>query len=245
MNTESLTSIGISEKAAKVYLAGLTLGTTSVQELSRKTRIKRSTVYLQLDELFERGLFERVVLNNKQYYRAVEPTAIEDQLKKSLSTLQAAMSDMMALPAMTPGKPQVRVFEGAEGVKRVYEEMQHANSWRVWSNLGKIYPLFGDTYEKITEAVRHYGIGVREITTDTKETRRYQRLLAKMAGPTYTVRFATVEGLENDTIIYGNVVAIFRIHEFNTFVVRIEDKTIADSMKAMFEMAWKSAKLFK
>jgi hypothetical protein len=29
------------------------------------------------------------------------------------------------------------------------------------------------------------------------------------------------------------------------FVVRIEDPTIADSMRAMFEMAWKTARPFK
>ena len=73
MKTDSLTSVGISEKAAKIYLAGLALGTTSVQELARKTGLKRPTVYLHIDELLKQGLFETVSLNNKRYYRAAEP----------------------------------------------------------------------------------------------------------------------------------------------------------------------------
>jgi len=49
----------------------------------------------------------------------------------------------------------------------------------------------------------------------------------------------------NDSFIYDNVVALFRIQQNNLFVVRIEDPTIAATMKTLFEMAWQSAKPFK
>ena len=245
MRTDLLASMGISEKAAKIYLTGLTLGTTSVQELARKTRIKRPTVYLQIDELLKRGLFEKVSLNNKQYYRPVEPQILETHVKKNLAALQDAMPELLALQTDTRGKPQVRILEGEDGIKQIYGEMKEASSWRIWSNLAKIYPLFGDTYAEISNAVRRNGIGVREIIADNKESRRYSRLLKEIAGPTYSARLATVEGLANDTIVYGNVVAIFRLHEFNMFVVRIEDQSIAESMKALFDMAWKATKAFK
>ncbi len=95
------------------------------------------------------------------------------------------------------------------------------------------------------EAVREHGIGAREIIADTKESRRYSKVIAKVSGPTYSARTATVEGIENDTIIYGNVVALFRLSGLNMFVVRIEDATIAETMRAVFEMAWKTAKPLK
>ena len=85
----------------------------------------------------------------------------------------------------------------------------------------------------------------REIIADTREAKRYARFIARMCGPTYLARLATVEGLANDTIVYGNVVALFRLHKHNLFVVRIEDKTIAESMRSLFDMTWKSAKPFR
>jgi len=245
MKVSVLTSLGINEKAAKVYLAGLALGTTSVQELARKTGLKRPTVYLHIDELVKQGLFEIVSLNNKRHYRAAEPAVLESRLKKNLSTLQSELPELVALRANTMGKPQVSVLEGEEGVKRVYEEMKKANSLRVWSNMTAIHAPLQEIYLELAETVKENGIGAREIIADTKEAQRYSRLVAKIAGPTYTTRLATAEGLANDTVVCANVVAIFRLHELNMFVVRIEDKTIADSMKALFDMAWKSAKAFR
>jgi sugar-specific transcriptional regulator TrmB len=246
MDTKALASLGIGEKSAKVYLAGLALGTTSVQDLARKSGLKRPTVYLHLDELVKQGLFEHVSINNKKYYRAVEPRVLEDRLKQNLASLQREMPSLLALRADTMGKPQVQNFEGKEGMQQMYEEMKKAHSLRIWSNMGaEAVGPFHDTYMELAESIKKNGVNVREIIADNKEAKRYARLVAKVAGPSYTRRTATVEGLENDTVIYDNVVAIFRLHGLNMFVVRIEDPTIAESMRAMFEMAWKTARPFK
>jgi sugar-specific transcriptional regulator TrmB len=245
MNIKSLAAMGVGEKSAKVYLAGLALGTTSVQELARKSGLKRPTVYLHLDELVKQGLFEHVSLNTKKYYRAVEPQVLEERLKKSLAHLQHEMPQLLAMRADTMGRPQVQVFEGEEGIRRVYDEIKQARSARFWSNLGGIYAPFHNTYMEMSEEMAHRGANVREIIADNKETRRYSRLLYKVMGPSYTARTATVEGIENDTVIYDNVVAIFRLQGLNMFVVRIEDPTIADTMRAVFDMAWKTARPFK
>ena len=243
---ELLTSLGISEKAAKIYLAGLTLGTTSVQDIARKTGLKRPTVYVHIDELIKQGLFETVSLNNKQYYRAEDPHILEARLKKSLSQFQSAIPELLESQANTLGRPQVVVYDGEKGIRRVYKEIENANSLRVWSNMTTaVYTPLHEINLELTEAVKENGVGVKEIIADTKEAKRYSRFIARMCGPTYSARTSIIEGLANDSIIYGNVVALFRLHELNLFVVRIEDKTIADSMRALFDMAWKTAKPFK
>ncbi|OGG52855.1 hypothetical protein A3C20_00440 [Candidatus Kaiserbacteria bacterium RIFCSPHIGHO2_02_FULL_55_25] len=245
MDCKQLEFTGTSEKAAKIYLAALSLGTTSVQELAQKTSIKRPTVYLHVDELIAQGLFEKISINKKHFYRAADPRVLEERLKNGLSAIQKVMPEFEALKARTPGKPQIVVYEGVEGIRNIYREVKKSNSFRVWSNVGEYYAPFHDVYMEVAESVKQNGIGVREIIADTKESRRYSRLVAKMCGPTYVARTATVEGFSNDAIIFGNIVALFRLSEHNMFVVRIEDKTIADSMKALFDMAWKSAKAFR
>ncbi len=246
MDTKALAGMGVSQKAAQVYVAGVALGTTSVQELARKSGLKRPTVYLHIDELVKEGLFEVVSVHKKKYYRAAEPRVLEERLKKNLASLQAELPALAAMRADTMGRPQVQVFEGEEGVKSVYEEIKRARSARVWSNISiaQAAPFHND-YMDLSEAVRKNAIGVREIIADSKEAKNYARLVAKVSGPSYSVRTATVEGLANDTIVYDNVVALFRLHGLNMFVVRIEDPTMADSMRAMFEMAWKTARPFR
>ncbi len=243
MNYEAFKSIGLDEKAAKIYLSVVGLGTTSVQEIALKTGIKRPTVYLEIDELIQHGLIEKVRVDKKNYYRAIDPKIIETKIKNNLSELEALMPEIINDYQNVTGKPAVRVLQGIEGVRQIYEEVAQASSLRVWANVGKIQSNFYKEFNKLAEKVSENGIGVKEIIADNKETRKYYKFLKKLTGPTHQVRLATVEGIENDTIIYGNCVAIFRLHELNMFVVRVEDKTIADSMRAIFDMAWKSAKI--
>jgi len=242
MKPHLLTSLGINEKAANIYLASLGLGMTSIQAIAQKTGYKRPTVYLHVDELLKHGLIEMVPLNKKTYYQAVEPQILEAKMKKGLTELQAVLPELASKYANTLGKPQVRILSGENGVAEAYEEITRAHSFRVWSNVGTIHPVLNTSYERLAEAVKERGIGVREIIADNKESKRYAKTIARISGPTYAARVATVEGLANDTIIYGQVVAIFRLHQMNMFVVRIEDGTIADSMRAIFEMAWRVAR---
>ena len=245
METRVLTSLGLSHKAAKIYLAGLGLGTTTVQELARKSGLKRPTVYLHIDELVKHGLIEEVMVNKKRYQRVAEPRILQERLQKNLSVLERELPKLNSLRADTMGKPQVQIFEGEEGVRQVYEELKNTRSVRFWSNIGHSEAMFHNEYMEICEAVREKGIGAREIIADNKEAKRYSRLVAKVSGPSYSARVATVEGIENDSVIYDNVVAIFRLQGLNMFVVRIEDATIADTMRAMFDMAWKTARPFR
>lgn len=244
METRDLTFLGLSEKAGRIYQAGLLLGTTSVQDLARKSELKRPTVYLYLDELVKQGLFEIVPLDKKVYYRASNPEVLEERLKKQLLHLQTELPRLTALRSDTMGKPQIRIIEGKEGVSGVYDEMKKANSLRFWSNIGATSGLFHNEFMELAEALGARSVNNREIIADTKESKRYSKLISKVIGPTYSARIATVEGIENDTGIFGDVVVLFRLHELNLFVVRIEDKTIASTMRAIFDMSWKTARPF-
>ena len=46
-----LKNLGLSEKAAQVYLASLELGEAPVQKLAERAGLKRTTVYYVLEEL--------------------------------------------------------------------------------------------------------------------------------------------------------------------------------------------------
>ena len=56
MNSDLLTNLGLSEKSAQVYVAALSLGTSSVQTLAKKSGLKRPTAYSYIEELLQEGL---------------------------------------------------------------------------------------------------------------------------------------------------------------------------------------------
>jgi sugar-specific transcriptional regulator TrmB len=56
-----LTKLGLSEKEAKVYIAGLELGKATILELSKKAEVKRGTCYEIVMNLSNLGLFKKTL----------------------------------------------------------------------------------------------------------------------------------------------------------------------------------------
>lgn len=244
MNADILTNLGISKKAAEIYMTALSLGTASVQELAEKTGLKRSTAYAYIENLLKEGLLEKAPVGKRTYYRASNPRILEARAEHTAQVIKKAVPELEAIRANMQGRPNISVLEGEKGLRQVYNEMEAANSICFWSNLELFEKRFQDIFDKLSGAIGAQQIRTREIISNTPEARKSAKRYALTAGRNYSARIATAEGIHNDNAIYGNVVAIFRLHESNLFVIRIEDTIIAQAMKAVFEMAWKSAENF-
>ena len=241
---EILKLLGIKEKAAEVYSAALALGTSPVRAIADKAGLKRPTVYVYLEELAKGGFVQKITIGKKEYYQATSPRLIEMRLEENLKALKKEMPHLEMLHNAGQGKPGVSVFEGEKGLQQMYEELKRTKELIFWSDLSSVERLFPDTVRKISEAILDNKIFTREIIADTPETRASSRRFKVVAADFYMGRLASGP-IFNDSAIYDNVVAFFRIQQNNLFVVRIEDPTIAMTMKTLFEMAWRSAKPFK
>lgn len=244
MNITVLKNLGLSEKSAQIYLTTLSLGTTTVQAIAHKANLKRPTVYLHIEELLRDGFIEKIPLGKKDYFRATDPKILEQRAQHTLSSIQAALPDLQALQSVAGGKPSVRVLEGEAGMTQVYQEIAQANSICFWSNLSSFEQQFPEMFTKLSSAIATNQIRTREIIADTAEARKSSKRYAQLAGKQYSSRVALGGEIQNDNAVYGDVVALFRIYDFNLFVIRIEDKTIANTMKTMFNLAWTSAEPF-
>lgn len=244
MNSDTLTTLGLSKQAAQIYLAALSLGTATVQELANKASLKRPTAYLYIEELMKEGLLEKTPIGKRDYYRPTNPRLLETRAEQALKSIQKVMPELEGIRAATQGRPNISILEGERGLRQVYSEMEKANSICFWSNLETFEKHFQSVFTKLSETIARDQIRTREIIANTPEAKRSAKRYASTAGKEYSARIATFEGIQNDNAVYGNVVALFRLHESNLFVVRIEDPMIAQTMKALFEMAWKSAEQF-
>lgn len=240
---KELRALGLTEKEAKIYAASVELGTATPAAIAGKAGLKRPTVYLHLDEMAGKGLVEKVLVGKRDLYKASDPSLLEARLVEGQHALQKIRESYEA-GQVHSGKPHVQVFEGLENVRRVYDELGVENSARYWSNVAGYQAHFHKEWEALCERYHKSGTTVREIIANNKESRRWSRYLKGIIGPTYSARIATVEGLHNDGAVTSQALYIFRLHEFNFYVVKIEDATIAATYRALFDMAWKSAKAF-
>ncbi len=244
MDLSLFQNLGISEKASKIYVTALSLGTASVQDLAQKSGLKRPTTYLHVDELLSQGLLTKLPIGKKEYFIAVDPSLLEQRASQHLSLIKQAIPNLKHLQETAQGKPHITILEGEKGIKQIYNEIRHANSIRFWGHLSKIETTFSSSVKNIARSINKEKITSHEIINDDSESRRASRRYADTAGATYSSRLATIQGIENDNAIYNNIAALFRIEGVNLYVIRIEDPTIVNSMKSLFDMAWHSAKPF-
>jgi HTH-type transcriptional regulator, sugar sensing transcriptional regulator len=124
-----LLDIGLSDKEIKVYLSSLELGESSVLDISKKSKVNRTTIYPIIDSLTQKGLMSLVQKGKKQYFYAESPSKIRTFVDSKINDLEASKSNLpdlikqlSAIENSRSDKPAVRFYEGNEGINSMLEE---------------------------------------------------------------------------------------------------------------------------
>jgi sugar-specific transcriptional regulator TrmB len=127
-----LQSVGFSNKQARVYVAALFLGPSSVQKISQQAEINRATTYVILDELAKMGLVSESTEGKKTVFVAEPPEAIERYLatqQQDIATRRDELKDLMPSLRETSrstdaeDSPQVRFYKGLEGSEQLSRDL--------------------------------------------------------------------------------------------------------------------------
>lgn len=237
----TLTSLGLEEKQAKVYIASLE-GAGTVAELALRAELKRPTVYLIVDELKSRGLLSTSIQGRKTVYTAAAPTVLRQLAEQRLRAVEQALPSLESLTATQPGRPKVQVYEGRSGMELVYREMLRQREVIFWADIAGVYDQFGEIYEQFLKRVRAGEIAGRELWSDTPSNRRYARRLKREKLGAYEIRIGKNRRFFGDAFSYGQVVVFISLKAHNLFVIRIENEDIVNSLRSLFDLAWQSAK---
>lgn len=129
-NTQKiLIDIGLTEKEAAVYLTLLELGPSTVLEISKKAKVNRPTTYLEIESLKQKGLVSTQKKGAKQFFIAESPQQLKTNLditKKDIEFKQTELKDILpdltTLFQLAGDQPDVRYFEGKEGLLVMQQE---------------------------------------------------------------------------------------------------------------------------
>jgi HTH-type transcriptional regulator, sugar sensing transcriptional regulator len=234
-----LQHIGLEEKEASVYLALLELGTATVHPIATKANIKRPTTYLILEQLTRKGLVSVVPREKKMMYTAESPEKIISDLSKKQELVKRFMPNMMALYNAKKDKPQVLMFEGKDGVGQVYEKIFNSSEVDFFSTIRDVFQMFPDMPKWLKDRVDKKQTKFREILTQTPDDLRYLTNIEQ--GEYYQSRLAPKDFPEflTDSAIFGTSVAFFSF-EPQVFAVMITSRQISQSLRVLFELAWKA-----
>ena len=106
-------------KDSAIYMALLRMGEMHIAAIVKVAGLKRSTVYVHIDNLARKGLIEKVVRGKRLYYRAANPKKLLSTAERDTKHLESALPDLIALFDERGKEPVVRVYAGKDGLADV------------------------------------------------------------------------------------------------------------------------------
>jgi len=255
MLQDVLKNYGLSTKEAKIYLAALSMGDSTVQEIAEKSKIQRATAYTVIDSLKEKGLLSTTMKGKKNVYVAAAPDKIIEHLKAQRVTIDVKMSavekilpELQSLYNYSPNKPRVRYFEGLDGLKQIYEDT---------TIVGKTIYAFNPIHKKMSKELlrwlsenyvpKRVKLGIHnKIITPAFHSEDTKRLLEESEDLNREVRIVSDKKFpfSIEIQIYGPKVAIISYASSEMFGVIIESEETSKTWKYIFDLAWEGARQY-
>lgn len=244
---EKLQVLGLSDKEARVYLALLDLGPSTMTEIARTAGINRTTGYPLLESLAHVGLVTFLTDTKIQKFSAENPeraiSLLEEKLRRDQDNLKKAQSLLPELLLIynLKQRPKVRYYEGVERMREAFEDTLSAKDEILAYAVGTdMFDTMGeDFFKKYFKRRTQKRIHVRVIAPDDSDSRTVVKndpneLRESILLPHNTFYFSV------ETNIYNNKLLVISWRE--KFAVIIESEEIANAQRKIFELAWLGAK---
>lgn len=118
-----LQKIGLTDKESAIYVAGLQLGPSSIQDLADEAGIKRTTAYEVVKSLKEKNLINESTKGKRAIFIMEEPDNIALFLKQREKVFATILPELIAIQNKDAKKPAIRIFEGQKGLEKIYDDM--------------------------------------------------------------------------------------------------------------------------
>lgn len=250
MLQELLKQLELSDKESKIYLANLELGSALASNIAKKAQINRGTTYDILHSLIQKGLIHTYWKKNKSYFSALDPEKLlryADQKTKlweeNKTRIEKYLPELKMLHRTSEAKPIIEYYEGKEGIISAYEDtltlpknseiLCYVSAKEMVEALPKYIPNYIE--KRIKKGIKMRAIG--RDTVEGKNRAKCDQLELRQTQLVPAEKFP----FTNEINIYSDkILIIANLKEM--FAVIIKSKEIAQTQKAIFELAWAGAK---
>jgi len=232
---KTLNIAGFSEKEAKVYLALLELGRGDVTDIANKAELKRSIIYVILNQLIKKGYVSKITNKKTQHFTAVDPLKILHHLQNSTSEFKDILPIIKAVYNKSENKPSIHYFEGKEGVVSVFREINKYPQAHFLTSIKRLNNFIPEEVEKWKKGFKSGNLTCKSfyLLPQTGEDEKFAEFVKKNKQEAKFLPKGVQ--LNMDFSLYGNKVAITSIEE-NMFIVVIESENLYQSMRQIFEI---------
>lgn len=238
-----LQNLGLDNKEAKIYLALLELGSGTVQEVAKKSGVKRTNIYNFIGPLKEKNIISEVIENEKIILIPENPSILVKRAEKNFQEINTALPELMGIFNTPGGKPKVRYYEGVEGLRKGWDDLLETQTKGAkvyaFSDYEKMFDQFPADWlwyvpeTRVKKGIFFYCVAKdgphgKKIKTKDKKQMRETKLFKDLQ-------------LDTEINIYDNKVLLMSFRRPYTAII-IEDRAIAMSMKSIWQGWWDKLK---
>jgi len=236
---KNLKESGLKENHARVLMNLIQIKQASVNDISKKTNIPRSSVEIILKNLCKIGLANSFKKKNILYFNPEDPKAIIDTLKHKNDILIESLPLMQELYRGGNSNSEVRFYNEPKSLKTVLDEALSEAQEIIY--FGSPDALFDTATPKVIlnfiKKRIQKKIPIRVIFQDSPFARKRAELKNQLLMQS---KIIDINPICNSTfMVWKNKVALLS-SDINHSLVVIENKELADLEKAMFEGLWKT-----
>jgi len=243
MYEDYLCDIGLNKSEAKVFIELLRIGSQPVSVLAKKTGILRTSIYSVLRNLQLKGLISTYTKNNLKMYSANDPNCLVAYLDSKCKTYNFRREQMLTvvpkfrdlISSYSFKKPLIGYYEEVSGVKYVVKQLlQESHIFSYFSLKDLLNPLI--------EPLLFQSKKMTVVVPDNKKVRDF----FKNCSFDQELVFVNPDNIENYFVnninIANSKVSILNLEKSMEYAVYIENKEIALTQKAIFEIVCNSNK---
>lgn len=236
---KQLEIIGINGKDTDVYLELLKAKEATVIQLSRKTAIKRTSVYYCLDSLLKKGVVGLTVKNNKKLYYIENPKqSLTNIIKQQQSAVQELLPQIQDLYGKGSGLPEVKIYYNAAGIKNIFEDVLNCQEKvaRYYVADSAVDEMLGEEFLK-SFVKKRVSLGIKSLSLradDYAPEREIGYQLREIRQTPKDLIFSPY------MCIYDNKSVVILPKEKIGFI--IESQEFAQAQKAIFDTLWNISK---
>ncbi len=256
---KTLTDFGLSEKEAKIYLTLLELEIAGVSDISRKSGINRSSAYVVIESLKKKGLVNMTTDKKIQGYTASSPETLlqiaEEKLEKQSNIkdgIEKVLPELRTLHKDTKLRPKVQIYTltDQQAIDSAYntifneQTLKGMRKFRVFEDLSNIKKFLPPDYiKKDTAHLKKSGVEMQVITPNNRNSKSVVLDYKKHGSTDFFSIIPEKKFSHSKKTILGLSIYEDKI-EFisqDPLIVVIESQEIADTLKNIFDLAWKES----
>jgi len=245
MNPNELTNLGLTTGEAKVYLALLKIGSSTVGPIVKESKLAYSNIYEVLERLIKKGLVSFIKKEKTKHFQAMEPYRLEEYIKnkekeiqEQKNTLKELMPSLNSVLNSKDTKTHAEIFMGVKGLKTAYEKI-------ILNTTKKDEGLFFYIHEKeYAEISDRFYNEIQELSKTLKTrglaNKEYKKSWFMKKAKFLKVKFVDFPLPGNIDIVQNNVMITSWHPEIVAVIIHSE--SIARHFKDYFDKIWEIAK---